>query len=292
MAKFLDEYNTLIKYSDITLPIKQIKKLRQKNEDIKFIHPFIPNTRILNTYDIIITEVSNKKDTTPLLVRSYDKPLSDRELECRLYRVFNDESFSKGGRFFGAEYQQLKKEDRLLIQIDNSPVTEVDFKGLHLNMLYNFEGIDFEGDPYTKINSNPELRPLLKKVALIAINAETKQQAINALNYELLKDYDLYQIKKRYNLKTNELFSKFEDAHPTISKYLRSGVGIKLQNVDSRIAESVLKYFTKKEIPCLCVHDSFLVDEKYEDELCDVMKESYQKYLGFPGKVKVEGGAR
>lgn len=56
--------------------------------------------------------------------------------------------------------------------------------------------------------------------------------------------------------------------------------------MDSQIADNVLHYFTKKDIPCLCVHDSFIVPVKYKDELENVMKEEYRKEMGFDCVVK------
>ena len=84
------------------------------------------------------------------------------------------------------------------------------------------------------------------------------------------------------------MFSHFESAHPTISKYFRSGKGIELQFKDSMIAEDILKHFTRQGKPCLCIHDSFIVEEFNKEELSVVMKEAYKTHLGFPGKVEIK----
>ncbi len=79
---------------------------------------------------------------------------------------------------------------------------------------------------------------------------------------------------------------KIFDTHKTISSYFNSGRGVELQNLDSCIAEAVLMHFTKQDIPCLCIHDSFIVEDRYKDELGDVMKEEYKKLFGFKCKIK------
>jgi len=240
MKKFVNEYNEFISSFDIVIPSDELKNLSKKTPSL--------NTPLnsMNIYNIIISELQTQGNntSTPLLSRIDINSLINKHLESRLYRVFNNKKFSLGGRFYGAEYQQLNQEDRSLITINGKKTSEIDFKGLHLNMLYNFEGMDFQGDPYSITNKNTEIRPLLKLVSLIGINAVTPKSAIDAFNFEMLNDYSLYQTQKKYNLKTKELFSQFENAHPKISKYFRSGKGIELQYIDSKIAENILKHFT------------------------------------------------
>lgn len=288
MRKFVNEYNELISSFEIVIPVNRIKNIAQKSD--AFFTPTPSFTPIpINIYNIIISELhTGSKISPPLLIRIEDNSLINKHLECRLYRVFNNKKFDSGGRFYGADYQQLNQDDRSLITINGNKTSEIDFKGLHLNMLYNFEGTDFQGDPYSITNQNLEVRPLLKLVSLIGINAVSQKSGIDAFNFEMLKDYELYQIQKEYNLKTKDLFAQFENSHSQISKYFRSGYGIKLQYIDSKIAEEILKHFTRQGKPCLCIHDSFIVEETNRNELSEVMKEAYRKYLGYPGKVEIK----
>ena len=284
MKRFVDEYNELISSFDIVVPADKLKSLTQKSD--AFFNPLLAfNPNPINIYHIISSELQAQGNTsTPLLEGS----CLNKHLECRLYRVFNNKKFSEGGRFYGADYQQLNQDDRSLITINGNKTSEIDFKGLHLNMLYNSEGIDFQGDPYSITNQNPEVRPLLKLISLIGINAPNPQSAVKAFNDEMCKNYKLYQIKKKYNLKPKELFSQFENAHQTISKYFRSGKGIELQYIDSMIAEDILKHFTRQGKPCLCIHDSFIVEESNKEELSQEMIKVYKNHLGFPGKVEIK----
>jgi hypothetical protein len=278
MIMFADEYNEFISSFEIAVSDKWGKKLTQKS-DAFFDPPSIINNH--NNISELQTQINNA--SIPLLEGSLNE-----NLDCRLHRVFNESKFNIGGRWYGADYQGYNQEKRSFITINGNKTSEIDFKGLHLNMLYNFEGIDFQGDPYSIANNNPELRPILKKVSLIGINALTPISAVKALNEEIRTDSKLFQIKEKYNLKPKELFAQFENAHPQISKYFRSGYGIKLQYLDSKIAEEILKHFTRQGKPCLCIHDSFIVEESNKEELTEVMKESYNNYLGFPGKVEVK----
>lgn len=289
MEIFLNRYNDLISSNKIQFVISPEKIAEIKDAQLVFL-PSLLNTSF-NIYNLIISETYNNRyytTSTPLLSHSYVKPLYHKDLHSKMYRVFNNSSFSYGGRFYGAEYQQLNGQDRESILINGNKTTEIDFKGLHINMLYNKQRKDYNGDPYSVVNSNPEIRPLLKLIGLIIINAKNKKSSIDAVNYELWKKPELKNIKEKYNLSIQEMFSDFENKHPDISNYFNSGIGLRLQNLDSKIAEEILKHFTRQGKPCLCIHDSFIVEESNKEELSEVMREAYKKHLGFPGKLEIK----
>ena len=49
-----------------------------------------------------------------------------------------------------------------------------------------------------------------------------------------------------------------------------------VQNLDAKIALNVVWNFAKKGIPCLPVHDSFIVAKQYKEELKTIMQHSYR----------------
>ena len=222
----------------------------------------------------------------PLLVTLESRLLFNKELQGQLLRIFNNGKFTQGGRFYGGSYQQLKESDRAKITINGSPVIEVDYSAYHLNMIYNLTGKQFDEDPYTRVLDIPEARPILKLVCLIAINSQNKSQALKALRKEIRKNPTLEKLKRIYQLDETQLLRKFESVHFKISNYFYNNIGIRLQFLDSEITESILKYFTSREIPCLSVHDSFLVPGKYEDELKAVMRGTYKSKFKYDIKVK------
>jgi hypothetical protein len=50
-------------------------------------------------------------------------------------------------------------------------------------------------------------------------------------------------------------------------------------NIDGRIAAKVINYFTDKQEPVLCVHDSFICREQCKEELTDVMNKAVKEVL-------------
>ena len=51
-------------------------------------------------------------------------------------------------------------------------------------------------------------------------------------------------------------------------------------NLDAKIALEVIKHFVKQDKPILDVHDSFIVQAQYRDELFQVMQKVYQQKTG------------
>ena len=253
-------------------------------EQIQTMYITIPPTNKYNTGapDTITNRNSSAKVTKLFIC----KPL-----RCQLYRVFNNSSFKYGGRFYGAEYQGLNSEERRSILINGLPVVEADYSSFHTRMLYHLEGIDYNKDPYDLFAGDKYLRKAVKSLLNIAINAPNKTKSLFAFNDGLYpKNVDghnnsvnhiIVEALKKKKLSASNFYDIIYEAHPAIQKYIGTGYGITLQRYDSEIAAKVLTYFTKKAIPCLCVHDSFIVQKQYCDELVEVMKRYYREMFKF-----------
>jgi hypothetical protein len=52
-------------------------------------------------------------------------------------------NWKRGGRFYRGWWQQIDKEDRCKIYINDKPTLEVDFKAFHPNLLSNELGVSY-----------------------------------------------------------------------------------------------------------------------------------------------------
>jgi len=200
-----------------------------------------------------------------------------------LYRVFNDASFSRGGRFYGPLHLSLPRDLRQYIHIDDQPTVELDYSAFHIMMLYHMAGFDYQDDPYSACEGKG-LREVYKVVGLVSINAGTDEEAYRAIPDEL-KDRGLSapdRLKPMVSLVNN-----FKQAHLPIQKHLFSGVGNKLQNIDSDIMNNILARLLETDIVGLPVHDSVIVPVQHKDILETLMIEEYQKRMGFNPIVEV-----
>ena len=194
-----------------------------------------------------------------------------------LYRVFNRNSFQYGGRAYGALHQNLPKNMRPFIHINGEKTIEIDYSAFHILMLYNQEGIDYQDDPYS-VCEGQEMRAIYKAVGLIAINAENEGKAYGAILNELIdRGIPLPSIKKPLVA----LVNTFRDAHKPIARYLFSGIGLTLQNIDGNIMNAMLMRLMDKGILGLSVYDSVIVAEQHEAFTKEVMTKEYKKIMGF-----------
>ena len=203
----------------------------------------------------------------------------------KLYRVFNENSFERGGRFYGALYQYMPKGFRKDILINGEPTVELDYSAHHIRIPYHLERIDYRDDPYLALTDDPEERKIFKKLLLVALNATSEKKAIEAFRSECIETAWKTELSLA-NESILGLLTRARDQHKRIAGFIHSGKGRMLQNLDSRITEAILMRMTDMAIPCLPVHDSYIVPKQHEDRLRDVMVGEYKAALGFEPVIK------
>lgn len=205
-------------------------------------------------------------------------------------RIFNYGKWDLGGRFYGGWWQRVNEQWRSQIRIWNYPVTEIDYKGLHINLLYRKLGIDYKEDPYLldQYEHSGQMRQLLKQVLLCSINAEDEAKAIQAVNKEINFNPDEFSWVREDKINIGKLINAFASKHPTIAeRFFFRKVGIELQNLDSMIAEKIINHFTPLEIPVLCVHDSFVIQADKAEDLKSQMEIAFQEVFR---EIRIETG--
>ena len=196
-------------------------------------------------------------------------------------RIFNNSSFSDGGRFYGGWWQRIDSSHRKNIRMNDNPTNEIDFSSLHVVLAYAEAGIDYwdvtSKDPYAlpvRGITNPEhAREVTKTFFLLALNASTEQSLFKAFRSEL--DYKSYPYTFPDEV-LSELLDTIKSNHPNIAHLICSGAGLRLMNIDSRICEYVIADFVQTDTPILTVHDSFIVPFGEDNRLHQLMKEAFE----------------
>jgi hypothetical protein len=206
-------------------------------------------------------------------------------------RVFNNESWKEGGRFYNGWWQHVPQEWREKIRINNEPTIELDYSGLHIALLYALEGEDYwvnvDTDPYQLgqgFEVSARMRDLVKLVLLSLINASTQKKAIQAVQQKINKNADYYKWMIEEGVKLTDIVERFMGQHEKIRCHFGTGIGTKMQNVDSMMAAHVINGFTALDIPVLCVHDSFIVTSDHENQLEALMSEATKQVLSYLNK--------
>ncbi len=217
---------------------------------------------------------------------------SSLAFRTQLIRIFNNGSFSQGGRFYaeGGGWQILSKPARHQLTINGDAVVEIDYSELHPTLAYHEAGLQPPTGAY-EVPDHP--RNIAKFAFNIMLNASTEHAARRslALKPEMLNhlvgrevfkngspeklmrqirafDPALYQLALE---SAADLISQLKLKHSPIATVFFSGLGPKLQHLDSQIASVVMKTMRKQGEMPLPVHDSFIVRASRGDRLEEVM---------------------
>ncbi len=195
----------------------------------------------------------------------------------RLYRIFSDGDFERGGRFYRAWWINTPEEYRKRITIDGQPTVELDYSRYHISMAYAELGKSFDFDPYDILPVESDIiTDITKQTVNALLNASGPINPVDDFREEIVgMEWSVFvdQVMKAHSVMVE-------------NKRFLTGYGLRLHYLDSCIAEAVMLHFAKQKIPCLPVHDSFIVTVDYKDELRDVMQSEYQARFHSPIRIK------
>ena len=203
----------------------------------------------------------------------------------RTRRIFSRSAWQFNGRFYGGWWQRINSDWRSQIFINDAPTIEVDFQGLHINLIYAELGEEIVGDPYDisaiEFPGFPPIlvRNMIKRLVLTAMNAKDKSSS-----YRAFRDgFSANHVGKQL---TNEELDKFLEAfltrNPKLEDHMFSDKGIQLMRVDGEITAHIHRHFTERGIPVLSVHDSYIIDCRRVAEMRAAMAKASEEVVGRP----------
>ena len=224
--------------------------------------------------------------------------LSDRErprykTRGRIYRVFSSLKHLWGGRFYGAWWQDIPKDWRKHILINGQSTIELDYKAQHAYFIYGLSGLNLKSilgteDPYLipKMQGGTYPRSLGKMAFTRALNVSCKSELYKSLLKEIKDHIHSDNVKKKkvamecspYIVDKTEylkFLKAFEGLHINVLERFYSDAWKELQFLDSKICQYVLETLTSLKVPCLSIHDSFIVPKEYEALLKKTMVDAY-----------------
>ena len=230
-----------------------------KSNTFKYINKY--EHKIINPYNIY-----NNPNDIPYINNNKSYPLlgTNDNLYPRISAIFSRSSFSCGGRLYsipqkGIGWQGLSQEQRKTITINEEATVELDFKGLHVSMLYAIMGVQIKEDPYSGLSA--ELRPLYKTLMLRLLNAKSVCYTIRSMSdtvYTLKRkvllsprDLKLLDCIHEYKPKWSILISELMERHRVIQRYFGSDCGIFLQRLDGEMMLHILSVLAQEGIPSM-----------------------------------------
>ena len=270
MRDVVDDKKVDVSYEDTSLTIQWRSDLEKYNDLLAKTYVDIPE---FSDKGIALPSKVNKNQTYTISLNQSDKVVQ---------RIFNNNSWKDGGRFYGGWWQRIPSQYRSRIHFSGMPTSELDFSGLHINLLYQMNRKELPmTDPYDikGIGIDGFNRQIVKIILLHIINAKSRKSAVKSIAMTINFDTTLYEYVSNNKLDYLSFIDEILITHNSIKKYFFSGQGIKLQNFDSMMAEAVINHFTSLGIPILCIHDSFVIAADKTKDLDAVMTKKFEQVL-------------
>lgn len=182
-----------------------------------------------------------------------------------LYRVFSRRSFAQGGRLYGPWIQNVPKEMRDRLTINGEATAEPDFKQLNPQIAYIAIGRSDIADEIERSERNrpgdaywqPDWdRSLCKRAFNALVCAESERSAVLAI--AALPNMP-GETASQKQAKAAQLVREMKRTHRPLADagIFHSGLGLRLQRIDSDLTADVLRRTLLKGVPVQPIHDSF-----------------------------------
>ena len=213
----------------------------------------------------------------------------------RQYRDYdNSRSLIYGGRCY-PYWTTLSSIQRKHIKINNNKTVSLDFKSSQIRWLYLWhlgEKLDLDYDAYDlEVNGHKINRDIVKKMNIYLLNLKSPLKQTKSLNYwhkeldgdgkkkkdgewsgaEQARIYE--QTMKLKGVTPATMRNAYLNKHDSIRQYFLQGTkgGQFSTWIESNVVYNIAKEATLKGIPCLTIHDEFLVEAKHQQEMEKLM---------------------
>ena len=112
----------------------------------------------------------------------------------------------------------------------------------------------------------------------MGINADSDKKAFQAFRNDDRNDKVANSLT---DIQLGTLLGAFIDKHPQFNGILNTGQALRLMNIDSQIANLVIDHFTQRDIPVLCIHDSFIIQYDKEPELRRILDQATHQVTNY-----------
>jgi len=195
-----------------------------------------------------------------------------------LYRVFNNSSWTQGGRHFGGWWQSaVPAKYRQRIMINGEPTVELDFASFLGRAIYHSMKLECPHDPY-------EVPSIFEAAKSQGIPRETIRSAVKDMMVKLInakpnRSPGFKDAILPAGMTKKEACRLIYEYHEPIRGAFQSGIGYKISYAESQICEHVLsRAFSSSFV--LPVFDSYIGPARWKGWLRQTMVDGYRKYLG------------
>ena len=199
------------------------------------------------------------------LESSLNIPLIDFK---RIYTNTNEQ----GGRVYSA-YQGMSAKNRTaMIRINDKPVTELDYRNNHLNILLACCGreVDKSIDLYSLMDDFYIERGIVKAAINATMNSTRPLQTLTS-------EFGSFHWEESL---AKEFLSRFYVLFPELQKIKNGNVlGLTLQRFEGDVMIDIMKECSKRKMIVLPVHDSVICDFDHVDSVRDLMGSTWLRHV-------------
>ncbi|WP_158007591.1 hypothetical protein, partial [Marinobacter sp. X15-166B] len=177
------------------------------------------------------------------------------------YRRHFRDDFTKGGRVF-CPLQSTPSTLRKSFRFDGKQVVELDYSSHQPRMCYHLQGLQAPEDCY----AHPTIpRALIKAATTRIMNCRNTRQARASIQVLLNEEWSEWSDTN--GMTAEVLLDAVFQLHPIIKELMGKNLWMTLQYLESSIALSIMERLAQDDLPCLGIHDSFVVAVDVEDQL-------------------------
>ena len=212
------------------------------------------------------------------------------------------------GRLY-APFENWKEKDRLSINFNGSSAMSIDISSLNPILLLRMGcRMDSEPEGLFKDVESPYCIPFWdhipravhKHVINMLFNCKTPETMIKACNSThwwigedgavVSRTYNHKETRKGQpvfpgrSAEIKRYIQEFKKWHPQLSRFIGSGIGNKLQFVDSELILFILNAANQENIPVLPVHDEVVFPEEHRGFVLSALVGAFWYVLGEPGE--------
>jgi hypothetical protein len=188
-------------------------------------------------------------------------------------------------------YQGLHKEERRCLLINDQPVGELDYSGMHPNLLLNRAGLPCQPDVYGPIvaalgiDNTTEHRKAIKLIINAAFSVQRPCGFARMVRNQV--DDNGTPLVDLIGSPPADMAKAIIGTYPALRPFFCTGKWWEwLQKEESEIMIDTLETLAKKGVIGLPLHDSVIAPKRYENVVRLVMREAYQRRKGFDIRVK------
>lgn len=184
-------------------------------------------------------------------------------------RVFNDASWLKNGRLYGAFWINMPKADRFqrlrlgsAAHPEGEQLVSCDFKQFNVRAAYHLANEPIPPGDLYDIDGGGQNRETYKKLTNAMLNAGKRLQ-------NLPRDV---QAALPPGVKAKDAIAAIERHHAPIAQLFWTGAGFQLAAIESAILIDCLHALHKENVTALPLHDAILCPRSEASRVCDVME--------------------